>query len=177
MTTPSHEETACAGCWLVRELHSKALVNRRCTLFLWRRGCLASWVSPVYVARCSLPYSPAVSKAPFTTPSGQTLRKDYSRQTDHLHSHLHHYIFYISDGLQATTAATAMSNNANSLIRRYSGALVSNCAAAQRVSSLLPAEARGEHSSDQEMRLVLLISLALYFVFVATSQPERHFIR
>jgi hypothetical protein len=28
---------------------------------------------------------------------------------------------YISDGLQATTAATAMSNNANSLIRRYSG--------------------------------------------------------
>ena len=36
--------------------------------------------------------------------------------------------FYISDGLQATTAATAMSNNANSLNRRYSGALVSNCA-------------------------------------------------
>ena len=36
--------------------------------------------------------------------------------------------FYICDGLQATTAATAMSNNANSLNRRYSGALVSNCA-------------------------------------------------
>jgi hypothetical protein len=28
----------------------------------------------------------------------------------------------------------------------------------------------------QTMRLALLISLALYFVFVATSQPERHFI-
>ena len=27
-------------------------------------------------------------KAPFTTPSGQTLREDYSRQTGHLHSHL-----------------------------------------------------------------------------------------
>ena len=68
-------------------------------------------------------------KAPFTTPSGQTLREDYSRQTGHLRiATLNARSFYISDGLQATTAATAMSNNANSLNRRYSGALVSNCA-------------------------------------------------
>jgi hypothetical protein len=32
-------------------------------------------------------------KAPFTNPSGQTLREDYSRQTDHLHSHLGRYNF------------------------------------------------------------------------------------
>jgi hypothetical protein len=80
MTTPTQQETACAASELRVEAASglrvfgvygnsgKALANRRCALFLWRRECLAScWVSPLTEDVChgrrSLPHSPDVPSA------------------------------------------------------------------------------------------------------------------
>ena len=101
-------------------------------MFLWCRGCLASWVSPVCVARRSLPHSPAVSKRASRRhsqpPLGRLCERIIAGRPVICIATLNARSFYICDGLQATTAATAMSNNANSLNRRYSGALVSNCA-------------------------------------------------
>jgi hypothetical protein len=55
----------------------------------WRTMVAGKWQSHVAQERwCQRGHR----EAPFTTPSGWTLRKDYSTQTDHLHSHLEHYI-------------------------------------------------------------------------------------